>query len=236
MSSPKHFLLGEILLKQALITPGQLQQALQLQQKFKSYKPLGQLLVDQGLLPLERLNAVLDAHGNRARLGAVMLRCQMINQEQLDHALSDQKKWRLRLGKVLQHVYGVPEKDVKRALAVQRNIEFVADATTINIDRALARTINEHYARKNGVCLINHLSGDLWILLDDPADFSLINELKLLSPRDIRLMTATSEEIARVLNCVYGDATAARHTNFTIDETYTFPEKGVFEQPVIRPG
>src|SRR5262249_10562433 len=54
--------LGEILIKHGLITDAQLQEALHRQKTLKTYKPLGQILVDQQVLTAPQLTFYMEKY------------------------------------------------------------------------------------------------------------------------------------------------------------------------------
>jgi hypothetical protein len=92
--------LGELLVREGLISPGQLQEALREQAELTTYAPLGQILVHSNVITEAQLNLVLDKHHKRARLGDLLVEAGVITQEQLATALEHQRQTGSRLGDV----------------------------------------------------------------------------------------------------------------------------------------
>jgi hypothetical protein len=148
MRTPTEVRLGDVLVKEGLITARQLDAALKEQAQRESYVPLGKILVERGLITQKQLNLVLNQSDKRPRLGEVLLRSGSITQERLDQALAEQRHRHRPLGQVLVQMGLVSDETMRQALGMQLNIAFL-DLDRMDLDRSLARVINRNYARRH---------------------------------------------------------------------------------------
>jgi hypothetical protein len=116
-------MIGEVLVANGLITAGQLQRALNIQQ-VETDRLLGEILVDMGCLTPEELvsaattqlaDRVAGHQGRSTLVGQVLVDAKLISQAQLDGALAYQSLHGGKLGEIL----------VKLRLASQPQIETI---------------------------------------------------------------------------------------------------------------
>src|SRR5260221_9948925 len=198
--------LGEVLVREGLVTEAQLTRALARQGKQIDGAALGQIFVRQRIITQQRLNTVLDAFGKRPQLGEVLLRHGVITHEQLDHALATQRKTRGALGQILIKLRYVDDAGVRQALAVQLDIPYV-DLDRMTIDRALSKIINASYARRHSVVPIAVAGQMLTVCMDDPTKRTLVDDLSRATEKVVTVVTASHESIRRALTRLYDDRT-----------------------------
>src|SRR5215470_18159836 len=136
-------LLGEILIREGLITESQLSSGLVVQRETEPTTPLGQILVRQGAITQRQLNTVLDRYRKKYRLGDILVETETITEHQLQIALDHQKKTGLRLGDALLQLNFVTEEEVNQALCKQFGVTFV-DLDRLVLDNSLALVINRN--------------------------------------------------------------------------------------------
>lgn len=170
--------LGELLVRDGLITPAQLQDALRVQAETTTYAPLGQILVDQKVLTPEQLTAALAKHHKKNRLGDIMVETNTITEEQLELALECQQATGRRLGDVLVRLNFATERQVKEALAKQLDVAFV-ELDDVAVDRRLTNLIRRGYAEYRRVVPIAMAGDQITLVMDDPTDTEAVQELEL---------------------------------------------------------
>jgi type IV pilus assembly protein PilB len=198
-------LLGELLVRERLITEAQLRSALKKQEDSKAYVPLGQILLAQRLVTQRQLNLVLGGGDKRPKIGELLLRAGAITQDQLDHALKEQKKHHLPLGQLLVKLGLLTDEAMRQTLALQLNIPYL-DLDRTNIDRGLSRIINRNYARRHSLVPIGLSDQILTIAMDDPTDFAVVEELNRSTGCIVTVVTTSHEAIERAFNRIYGEA------------------------------
>ncbi|MGE5361550.1 MAG: GspE/PulE family protein [Bacteroidales bacterium] len=197
-------LLGELMVREGLITEPQLQVALKKQAESKSYVPLGQVLIGLRLITQRQLNLVLGGVDKRPKLGEVLVRAGAITQDQLDHALKEQKKRHIPLGQLLVKLGYVTDEGMRQCLALQLNIAFI-DLDRTDIDKGLSRFINRNYARRHSLVPVSCSEQILTICMDDPSQFNLIEELNRTTGYIVTVVTAPHESITRAFQRIYGE-------------------------------
>jgi type IV pilus assembly protein PilB len=214
--------LGELLVREGLITDAQLADALREQQGRSTYVPLGHILVEQKLVTRRQLNLLLESAEKRPRLGELLVRSASITAAQLAHALERQRSMHLPLGQVLIRLGYVSDETMRLALALQLNIPFV-DLDQMNIDRALTRLINRSYARRHSLVPVACVGQTLTVCMDDPTDQQAVEELSRSTGLLVTVLTSSHDAITHAFLRMYGDtqqegATAEQHLELAAED------------------
>jgi type IV pilus assembly protein PilB len=196
--------IGHILIAEGLVVRAQLEEAFTAQEKLKTYKPIGQILVDMGAISRKRLDHVLDLHNKRLRLGDILLRSGTITRELLDIALEHHKKTGIRLGEALVELNFLTEQDMRQTLCLQLNVPYV-NFDQVTIDRSLAKLINKNFAQKNRIVPIARMGQTITLAMDDPTEAGLIHELQDITGLSINVVTSTRAAILDAFSRLYED-------------------------------
>jgi hypothetical protein len=201
---PVQPLVGQLMLREKLITEAQLEAALRAQATRDTYTPLGHVLMEQKIVTVNQLNTVLDKYDKRPRLGAVLVAAKVLTTERIEQAMTRQRSQRARLGETLLELRLANESQIKRALGVQLNVEFVdPDEFTPDPKGNLACLIKRSYAEKYQVVPIARLGNTLTVAMDDPTDRELIRTLESATGLRIKVVTSTRAGLRRALTAVY---------------------------------
>ena len=193
--------LGEVLLREELVTQDELDEAFAAQRQ-GPYQPLGTVLIDRGLITERQLKHLLGQRP-QYRIGELLVRSQVITPRQLEHALEQQKHLKMPLGQVLLKLNYLTDEQIRRALSVQLNISFV-DLDTLPVDRTLTRFINGSYARRHSVLPVALRDQTLTVVMEDPTQSHIVEELTRSTGRIIQLVTASQAAIQRTFKRLYG--------------------------------
>jgi MSHA biogenesis protein MshE len=132
-------------------------------------------------------------------LGALLVREELITNEQLELALIDQQGTGLRLGELLVQWGWVESSDISRALAEQYELEFV-DLDSSEIERAAVERLAPAEARNRGAIPIRVLDDDrLLVGVADPTDVGACDELRALLGGKVTLVVVDQVELHRAL-------------------------------------
>jgi hypothetical protein len=200
--APHRSLLGDLLVREGLISPRQLQEALQQQAALPTYAPLGQILVQSQALSQQQLNLVLDRHHERARLGELLIQAEVLTEEQLAAALDHQRRTGARLGDGLVKLGLATESQVKEALCKQFQVPFI-DLDGVALDPGLARMVSRAYANHHRVLPLARLGDRLTVVIDDPAATEVLEDLRTATGCRIDVVTATGAAIDRARERLY---------------------------------
>lgn len=114
----------------------------------------------------------------REKLGELLLKAGMIDQQQLDAALERQELNGGKLGETLIHDLVLTEDEIAEALAGQKGLTHV-NLTSYPIDRAAVVLLPVRMARRRGVLPIGFEDGRLVLAMADPLDVEAIDEAEL---------------------------------------------------------
>jgi type IV pilus assembly protein PilB len=204
MTSSSESRLGELLVKEGLITERELGDALAAQAASHVYLPLGQILFQRGLVTARQLNLLLETADKRPRLGELLQRSRAITAEQLSRALAQQKKAHRPLGQILVKLGYVTDETIRQALALQLNVAYV-DLDRIDLDPPLARLINKYYARRHSLVPIASEGQMLTVCMDDPTDRATIEDLGRSTGFVVTVVTSSHEAIRNAFARLYDE-------------------------------
>lgn len=133
---------GDILLEKMLITPEQLEEALERKKTLSPSPLLGKLLVRMGYVKESDLQQILDNHEKRRSFTEVLLDHKCLSKEDLDVALEMSKSESLPLDRILLNLEFVSEENLAKAIAFYLDRPFAhLDNTKSNIKTGLANGI-----------------------------------------------------------------------------------------------
>lgn len=143
------------------------------------------------------------------RLGDLLLAVGLITQKQLDHALSQQKITKNRLGQELIEERVITEQQLIDALRVQLGVEFI-DLSSRIVDPQLAELLPKKIAQKYGLVPVLLDKDTLHIAMIDPINFMAIEEVKAATRKRVVPMISTAEAVDRAIANLYGSEGATR--------------------------
>lgn len=140
-----------------------------------------------------------DTEGHRRSMGEILLNANVINQEQLDKALDEQKHSKQRrLGSILVEKGFIREEIVAQVIAGQLNLPFIrlndfpADAKAISL-------LNAHIATQHQCFPIRVNETELTIAMSNPLDLIAIEDLEFATQLKILPVVATLEDIKQAV-------------------------------------
>lgn len=137
------------------------------------------------------------------RLGDLLVHAGAITEEDLQQALEKQKKDPRRLGELLVGEGIITERNLAQALAVQLKTNVVSLSRFRPMSDALQQ-VPEDVAKRLNVLPMSILDdGRLSIAMSDPLDIFAIDELRMLTGRDIQVSVATASDVRRSLEHAY---------------------------------
>ena len=140
-----------------------------------SHRPLGQILVERGVL----------------------------DPDSLDMALREHHKTGERVGVVLVKMGLATEENVLRALAKQLHLDYVKPSD-LTIDERLKQVVPAKVAEHYRLVPIDRKHGALRVAVNDPLDMHILDGLRLNLRLEVEPVVATQEEIDKAYNRFYG--------------------------------
>lgn len=141
------------------------------------------------------------------RLGELLIKEGLINEAQLEKAVSLQRQEGGRLGEILVKMAVVKEDQLVSVLSKQLGIPYFTLGTGMlkpAIDQNLETLISNEFAMKNLVLPLSRTLRSLTVAMADPLDLILIDNLRKLTSCEINPVIATKSDIVKAAEDFYG--------------------------------
>ncbi|WP_051330746.1 GspE/PulE family protein [Aneurinibacillus terranovensis] len=139
----------------------------------------------------------------RKRLGDILVESGIITQEQLQQALQEQKKSKLKLGDHLLQAGYITEQQLIEILEFQLGIPHVS-LFRYKLDSSLASIVPEDIAKRYLLVPLKKEGDRLTVAMVDPMDYFAIDELRMSTGFTIVPAIATRDEVQRAIVRMYG--------------------------------
>ncbi|MCK4519045.1 MAG: type II secretion system ATPase GspE [Candidatus Omnitrophica bacterium] len=139
----------------------------------------------------------------KALLGEILLKEGIIENKQLQLAVSRLKEANQRIGRILIELGFATEEDVLRMLAFQLGIPYLK-LSGIEIDRSVIAKIPVKFASLNKLIPLSMDDDLLKIAMADPMDIHTLDDLKLLLACEVKLAVSSEDEIVKAIRKHYG--------------------------------
>ncbi|MGO1469654.1 MAG: GspE/PulE family protein [Tissierella sp.] len=133
------------------------------------------------------------------RLGELLLRSNKINKLDLESALIEQKKSNKKIGEIFVDKGILSEKDIIDTLSSQLGFPKV-DIGKYPINIKSVHMIPQEMARKYSLIPIDRESGKLVVAMSDPLNFYAIDDVKLFTKLEIKIVIALESEITNLID------------------------------------
>ncbi len=150
-------------------------------------------------------------------IGQILVESGFINEQQLQSALAKQKNSGKMLGDVMLEMNLVSETQLAQALAIRLKVPFV-DLSSTKVDTDAVQKVPEATAREKCVIAyaINH--GRLMVATNDPINFYIFDELKVVAGMEIVPQISTKSQIEAAINKYYSTSALDKTMNELDDE------------------
>jgi MSHA biogenesis protein MshE len=142
------------------------------------------------------------ARPEKVRLGEILVQQKLLSEEQLNQALSDQKRTGRKLGRVFVENGFVTEEQISGALARQLNIPYI-NLKFYNISDALVRLLPETAARRFRALVLEERQGGLLVGVSDPTDLFAYDEIARLLKNNVELAVVNETEVLHTIDRIY---------------------------------
>ncbi len=143
-----------------------------------------------------------DLISKKQLLGQILIKRNMITAEQLKEALEAQKKEGGVLGETLVKLGYVTERDIVVALIVQCGFPYIA-VNKYEIDPKIIQLVSEDIAKKFHVIPLDRVGDVLSVVMANPLDSTMIEELEKVTCCKIATFIATRAEIDEAISHRY---------------------------------
>jgi len=163
---------------------------------------------------------------SKIRLGEMLLKANLVTQEQLDKGLQRQKATKKPLGDLLIEMGVLTEKDIVETLAIQLEIPYKSlekNLLTPKPDQELEKVVPAELARQNLILPLSKDGNILTLAMVDPLDVVLADNLKNLTKCEINPAIATKTDIRSAIDVFYGEEDLLKDA---VDKSYELGEEG----------
>ncbi len=133
------------------------------------------------------------------KIGEILIRANLITEEQLNQALQSQKESGKPLGKILVDNGLITEEQLAKALAQQKNLPVVS-LSELEIDSMAVTLIPERVARRHLAIPIGFEKGKLVLAMANPLDIHAIDDIRVITSYEIKPVVCTESEIVNAIN------------------------------------
>ncbi|UCH34230.1 MAG: Flp pilus assembly complex ATPase component TadA [Armatimonadota bacterium] len=145
------------------------------------------------------------SRGPKKPIGQILLDRGLITQEQLDEALTIQTSTTEKLGRILVDRGYVKEKDVLGAYAEQIGVPFV-ELDRTQIDEQAAKSIPQSMIQRHSAIPIRREGNRLVVAMADPTNVFALDDIRLMTGYEVEPVLASAEDIAAIQRSDSGGA------------------------------
>ncbi len=163
----------------------------------------------KGITSVDTLEEALkrNKHSAKIRFGEILVKENLITEEQLEAALSTQRQHRdegrkTQLGQILVESGAIDMGDVLAALSEKLGIPFI-DIAEFKMNPESIRYVPEDLVRKYNLLPVHHFSNKLVVALENPMDWEALDAVRFHSKMHIEPVMASREAIAQMISLLY---------------------------------
>ena len=136
------------------------------------------------------------------RIGDVLIDANIITQKQLEDALKNQEKHE-RLGETIVRLQYASEMQILKALEDSTGVQRVS-LMNFTVDENVLTLVDESFCRRNTMIPLRIDGNKLMFATSDPLDFSVTEELRLMTGYRPKMFSAPKNEINTQIEKYYG--------------------------------
>jgi len=138
----------------------------------------------------------------RKRLGEMLVQAKLLTPEELERVLELQRSDNRRLGDILVEQGMVSPENLAMTLSLHLNLPLI-DLKRHTVQPDALRLIPEEMAREHKLIPLDIIDGALGVVMDDPADIQVIEELTARSGMSVRPMVGVAPDIEAAIDLYY---------------------------------
>jgi type IV pilus assembly protein PilB len=141
------------------------------------------------------------------RLGELLTKASLINQDQLKEALRVQKETGGKLGETLIKLAFVSEEDITECLSQQFGVPSI-NLSHFEIDSSVIKLIPADVARKYNILPVNKTGATITIAMADPTNVFAMDDIKFMTGYNVEPVVASELGIKAAIDNYYGTASS----------------------------
>ncbi|HVS33017.1 MAG TPA: type IV-A pilus assembly ATPase PilB [Thermoanaerobaculia bacterium] len=141
------------------------------------------------------------------RLGELLTKASLINQDQLKDALKVQKETGGKLGETLIKLGFVTEEDITECLSQQFGVPSI-NLAHFEIDASVIKLIPADVARKYNILPVNKTGATITIAMADPTNVFAMDDIKFMTGYNVEPVVASELGIKAAIDNYYGSTSS----------------------------
>jgi type II secretory ATPase GspE/PulE/Tfp pilus assembly ATPase PilB-like protein/RNA polymerase subunit RPABC4/transcription elongation factor Spt4 len=158
---------------------------------------------------MKRLSRFINNH--HSQLGMFLLKEELIQEKDLDKALTIQKKNNKILPVVLMELGVVDEETILKVIELKLGLNRVFP-NEFNVAEGLVELLPKEICEKNILIPLKQMDQKLFVAMADPTDFAKVDDLSFITGLAIQPVLATRQEIHEKLTEIYGETDTGLET------------------------
>ena len=135
--------------------------------------------------------------------GELLVSKGMLSRRELVEVLNDQRNHGGRLGEVLLRLKMLNDEDVTQALAEHLSLEYVHFEDVGKVDMAIARKLPESIAKRFCLVTIGEIDNKVIVAMADPLNVIAIDTITLKIKRQLKVVISSAREINHAIEVIY---------------------------------
>jgi len=152
-----------------------------------------------------------------SRLGELLVRNQLISDEQLTKAIAEQKKEGIRLGAALIKLGYVQEHDLASFLSRHYGVPSI-NLKEFDIDPAVIQLIPEEVAQKYQLIPVNRAGTTLIVAMADPSNIFAIDDIKFMTGFNVEVVVAAEAALKEAIDQYYDQSASMADTLDSLED------------------
>jgi type IV pilus assembly protein PilB len=136
-------------------------------------------------------------------LGEMLVESKLLSREDLQQALTEQKKAGLKLGQFLVRRGAIAESQIVDVLSQQLKIDKY-HPDKFPVDVTLVRLIPIATAQKYLLAPLRKKGRLLTIAVTDPLDINILDTIEVMTDSEVEPVVCTEREVNQLINSIYG--------------------------------
>jgi type IV pilus assembly protein PilB len=137
------------------------------------------------------------------RLGELLVKANLLSQEQLREALERQKETGAKLGETIINLGLVSEEDITECLSQQFGVPSIS-LQHFEIDDNVIKLVPSEVARKYNIIPVNKTGATLTIAMADPTNVFAMDDIKFMTGYNVEPVVASEVGIKQAIDQYYG--------------------------------
>ena len=138
------------------------------------------------------------------KVGDILVYHNVITEDQLQKALSEQKETNEKLGQILINQDIISEADLVKAYSEQMGHKHVLENDLLALSEENVGLLSEEFARANHVIAMKKTDSGILVAMEDPEDLDAIDGIKKITGLNPEIVIAGRSAIENAIGKLYG--------------------------------